>query len=85
MPLVVGREPTQFDAGSFEDRLSIAAIQSEESPNCGYAVEYTPCAAKVKTMRRGFGLVTRWFGTSAFLRHRHHNHNRHRRVLPGQG
>jgi len=30
MPLVGGREPTQFDADSSEDRPSIAAIQSEE-------------------------------------------------------
>jgi hypothetical protein len=29
----VRQEPTQFDAGSSEDRLSIAAIQSE-GPNC---------------------------------------------------
>ena len=63
------------DADSSEDRLFIAAIQSEESPNCCYAVEYTPCAADVKITRWGFGLVMPWFGTTpAFLSHRHDCH-----------
>jgi hypothetical protein len=44
-----------FDAGASEDRLSIAAIRSEEGPNCGYVVEYTPCAANLKVTLRGFG------------------------------